>query len=668
MADIVDAKFILETKKRSYYVPVTMEHRNGRIIFLKAPFSLKDEIKSMQGARWHGDDGDPPKKWSVADSYRNRFQIEWLSGGNPYEWFDRDVIEHDFPKFGSPTFGYFDPMHQQRRMANTGLTYHYQIWGAEMGVGKTLAAIMVMKMSGKKGFWWVGPKSSLYGIRQEFAKWGLDEDICPVMVSYEGMMKKMREWKSGDPAPIGVIFDETHRIKTPEAQRTKCAQQLADAIRSEWGKEGFVILMTGTPSPKSPGDWWAQCEIAWPGYIKEGSRQAFERRLGFFRLQDNLSGHAFNTRTAWKDDEQRCGECGLYLNEGHHMLSDGEIIQEDAEFDTHIWRPSVNEVAKLSERLEGLVTLVHKKDCLDLPDKIYKEIVCEPKPALLRVASAITRTAKNVITGLTQLRELSDGFQYRDVEDGYESCPACEDGTEVRFVNPEDPDATIYDTDMLSDDFVDGLERVVAECRRCNGTKKVTKYKRITREVDCPKVDAVVDLLDQNEEQGRIVFFAGFTGSLDRLVKTAQKQGWDTMRVDGRGWKIERLTGKPKEDGTPETETIKLDNPLDYWINPENRKVAFIAHPKSGGVSLTLCQQGDVPGATMAVFYSNDFDPASRAQAEDRVHRIGMGQFAIIVDLMHLPTDRRVRQVLKENRKIELMTMGDFEFGEEVDA
>jgi hypothetical protein len=31
-----------------------------------------------------------------------------------------------------------------------------------------------------------------------------------------------------------------------------------------------------------------------------------------------------------------------------------------------------------------------------------------------------------------------------------------------------------------------------------------------------------------------------------------------------------------------------------------------------------------------------------------------------IVDLIHLPTDERVLEVIQENRKIELMTMGEF--------
>jgi hypothetical protein len=40
---------------------------------------------------------------------------------------------------------------------------------------------------------------------------------------------------------------------------------------------------------------------------------------------------------------------------------------------------------------------------------------------------------------------------------------------------------------------------------------------------------------------------------------------------------------------------------------------------------------------------------------------------ATIVDLIHLPTDERVRDVLKENKKLESMTLGEFDgvFGDE---
>jgi hypothetical protein len=84
--------------------------------------------------------------------------------------------------------------------------------------------------------------------------------------------------------------------------------------------------------------------------------------------------------------------------------------------------------------------------------------------------------------------------------------------------------------------------------------------------------------------------------------------------------------------------------------------VAFVAHPQSGGLSLNLTE------ARMAIFYSNDFNPESRSQAEDRIHRMGMDENrgCKIIDLFHLPSDTHVRNVLLDNRRLELMTMGEF--------
>jgi SNF2 family DNA or RNA helicase len=111
-------------------------------------------------------------------------------------------------------------------------------------------------------------------------------------------------------------------------------------------------------------------------------------------------------------------------------------------------------------------------------------------------------------------------------------------------------------------------------------------------------------------------------------------------------------------------ESLHQEKPLDYWADlANNPRVVIVAHPQSGGMGLTLTE------SRMAIFYSNDFSAESRSQAEDRIHRMGTDENlgATIVDLIHLPTDERVRDVLKENKKLESMTLGDFDtiFGEE---
>ena len=60
---------------------------------------------------------------------------------------------------------------------------------------------------------------------------------------------------------------------------------------------------------------------------------------------------------------------------------------------------------------------------------------------MLRVAKALVEAAPNAVTGMTLLRELSDGFQYREEKAGQDPCTHCTDGTVTDWSDPEDPRA-----------------------------------------------------------------------------------------------------------------------------------------------------------------------------------------------------------------------------------
>lgn len=626
---IKETKLITETRKGTRLLnPVTMEIEPTRITFAKSPFALKDEIKAMEGSKWHGFDDPPRKVWSIKNSQRNRFQLEWLEGGNPYEWFEQEVRQHEYPPLPKP------PMAHQRMLADTLLTYHYHIWAAEMGVGKTLAAIMAITLAGGE-WWWVGPLKTRETIALEFEKWG---GPAVRFFSYEEFTRFMDEWKPGDPLPLGLVCDEASRLKNTNSQRARAVQKCADLIRETHGFDGYVLLMSGTPAPKTPVDWWSLCEIAYPGFLREGSPKAFEQRLAFFKTVV-LEDGSFPKRSGWKDDENKCEVCGEHRENGAHEL-DG--LTDPAEF--HPFEPSVNEVALLFERLHGLVTVVHKKDCLDLPDKRYRVIECKPSQSTLRVAKALVDCSENAAVGAALLRELSDGFQYREVVDGEQACSHCGTTGKIKEWFGED-DKTYRAIDMLREELVETLEEREVDCPRCNGSGQMPRRKRITREVPCPKEDALVDLLEECEEVGRIVIFAGFQGSVDRVARVCRQQGWGVVRCDGRGWQVTDRHG----------EVTVTDSPLRYWSDMDNKRVAFVAHPESGGLGLTLIE------ARMGVFWSNSFKPDSRTQAEDRLHRPGMDMNVgcEIVDLLHLPSDQKVLDVVRENRRIELLTMGE---------
>jgi hypothetical protein len=232
--------------------------KEGNRLWLSFGFSreLQAEVKAMDGARWHGYDEPPVKKWSIKDSYRNRFQLSFLAGMDPYAPWDKNLIDYTSQR---------SPYRHQQLLTRFMLTRHYCIVAAEMGTGKSLAAIETIEHSGIRDWWWIAPKAALASTYLELDKWRCK--VRPELYTYDSLKKVLENWQDGQPPPQGVIFDECSRVKNPTAQRSQAALYLANAIREHFGDDGYVIQMSGSPAPKSPADWWHLCEIACPGYL-----------------------------------------------------------------------------------------------------------------------------------------------------------------------------------------------------------------------------------------------------------------------------------------------------------------------------------------------------------------------------------------------------------------
>lgn len=603
-----------ETKLRAgrHLVPTKLTYVEGRIEF-KFPFHrpLMAEIKAMEGAKWHGYDEEHPRKiWSIKDSPRNRFQLAYLKGENPYSWYDQPLKDY------VPTRSLY---RHQIELARHALTCRRVIWAAEMGIGKTLSAIEVMEASGFDNWWYIGPRSAIKAVQRELNKW--QSRIVPPMLTYERLTRLVKEDEIAMP-PRGVIFDESSKIKNPTAQRSQAALYLADRVREVWGDAGFLILMSGSPAPKSPADWWHQCETACPGYLKEGTYNKFKHRLGLIVDREGVSG-VYPHLVSWLDDENKCALCG-------------EIEKEHELLGGHEFKRSKNEVLFLYERMKGLVTVQFKKDCIDLPEKTYEIIKLDPTSKTIRLAKMVKRMASSTIKALTQLRELSDGFQYQEVKTGKKTtCPKCKGTKKIEdFVHEDNPDF-----DLTEQDIIDGKAvKLELICDKCGGKGQTAEVVRKSMEVACPKEDALKDLLDEHSEIGRLVIYAGFSGSVDRCVRICQEADWNVIRVDGRGWWTD----------------IEIKNPdhLEIFQGDEYPQVAFVGQPGAAGMGLTLTASPTI------VYYSNDFNAENRIQSEDRIHRPG-SRGARIVDLVHLETDELVLQNLKEKRKLQSLTLGE---------
>lgn len=609
--------------------------------YFKYNKKLINEIKEcFEGRRYHGFEDPPRKVWSAPITQRNVFLLKFLQGNDPYAKYDAEPCYDLLNLNTRPLYDH------QRDMVAHGLAVKHFIWAAEMGTGKTLAAIVLMELSGLKDFFWVGPKSALRAVKAEMIKWNCR--VIPEFFTYEKLKRVIENWPSGQIAPQGVIFDESVKIKTPTAKRSVAAKHLADSIREEHGNASIIGLLSGAPAPKSPADWWHQCEVACPGFIREGNIHSFRERLGVFNKEESDVG-TYKKLETWLDDDSKCRVCGK-LEREHvpRFTEDGVFESADHEFEQ-----SENEVAKLYRRMSGLVLVKLKKDCLDLPEKFYIETVLQPTEEILRVAKIITVKATRAIEALTLLRELSDGFQYRDVAVGKETCPLCGGSKKyIEYYDPEglpgEPDAIEKGVRFLYDEDGNKIgeepivyEKQIVDCINCHGTGQSDKIERTVIEVPCPKDEALLEELDLHLDIGRLNIYAGFTASVDKCIKLVTSQKWGYIRADGRGWIGFDADGRP----------LPKDRLLEVYQSGDGR-IAFIGQAGAAGMGLTLT------ASPTTLFYSNTFNGDDRIQAEDRGHRIGMHEKGgRIVDFIHLETDKLVLDNLKKKKKLQHLSM-----------
>lgn len=586
---------------------------------------ITEELKALEGTTWHGYKDPPIKAWSLSDSQHNRFQLDFLAGGDPYAWYDKSINNQ---------WQWRPELRvHQIDIAQFELVRHYCVIAAEMGTGKTLATIECMEKSEAKTWFWVAPKSAMYSVQLEFDKW--KALIRPIFYTYEGLRELAKNWPKDSPPPQGLILDEASRCKTHTAQRTQAAKWFADFIREYWDDKGYVILMSGSPAPKSPVDWWSLCNIACPGFLKEGNPEKFRRRLAIMKEAEGVAG-VYSALESWLDDEKKCATCGKFVDDYNH---------DEVNLENHAYKPSKNEVAYLYKRMNGLVLVKLKKDCLDLPDKQYRTVKVKPSQNIINAAKLIVAQGSSGIKTLTLLRELSDGFQYDEQAIGTEQCQLCKGERTAKdyiYIGPDDQYDDIMRRQYEGLEIPEGsFQEATKACPHCDGTGEVTSYTRIATQVESAKEQALSDLFDEHEEIGRLVVYAGFTGSVDRCVEIAKKNQWDWIRVDGRGW-CSSLVGDAKEL-------------LLKFQGNEERRLVFIGQPSAAGMGLTLTASPTI------VYYSNDFNAESRIQSEDRVHRMGMdiNRGATIIDLIHLPSDELVLNNLKKKKKLQSLTMGD---------
>lgn len=606
----------MKLRAGDYYIPVEVTETETEWQ-LKFPFSrpLLEEVKKFQGRKW-----DPENKlWSFPKSQRNQFLLEYLQKDkDPYAIYDAPLEPIDLEPRLTPD-GYKEAWPHQKEMIEFVMQRRCCIIAGEQGTGKSLAIIEVMeRVNGP--IWYVSTRAGLNAMREQMKYWGCKAN--PELFTFEGLKKRVDNWTKGELPPVALIGDECHMLKTHTSGRSQKFALLANALRDCY-EHGIVLLCSGTPAPRTPTDWWQQAEITRPGFLVESHPTVLEKRLRLFEFETNEAGQSFPKPITWFDNELKCKVCGREGKEGC-----GRTTCE--------YEQSVNEVDELYKRLSGLVLVKRKKEVLKhLPDKIYRTINLAPSRELLDMANTIKQLSDNAAQALTNLRTLSDGFKYFEEVIGETACKACSGtGQAEEVVEIEDDEYNPFGVFGES------------HCFSCNGTGVVPLKKKSYEVFDNSKLEALGDIMELYEEHGRLIVYAAFHASIDRIKEYALKNRWTVFKVDGRSWEGTTPTG----DKIPESEMLALFQDKERKLE----RVMWLAQPESSGTGLTLTE------SLAAVYYSNTFKGSDRMQSEDRGHREGMdlNKGFTIYDILLLPTDYLVRDNVMQKKNLQDITLG----------
>lgn len=240
------------------------------------------------------------------------------------------------------------------------------------------------------------------------------------VLSYVAMLVKNSE--------TFIIVDESTRIKSPKARRSKAIHKL--------NKYGQRAILTGTPTTKSPFDLWSQFEFLYKDYFKSSFFQ-FQHRYGIMmRANNHITGQVYNALidekrfnivknkiNKLKKERQEQDLPTILSNRDYELLASIlEVSEANVRF---IERQSEFQKFKNMEELKTLIAddvyTAKKEECLDLPAKIYERVYVEMTKEQKRVYKNVKEqlraelmdrelTVVNKLVATTRLQQICGGF------------------------------------------------------------------------------------------------------------------------------------------------------------------------------------------------------------------------------------------------------------------
>lgn len=197
-----------------------------------------------------------------------------------------------------------------------------------------------------------------------------------------------------------AILDESSRIKNPTSGRSKKAHRLAEMAVSRRTASGTMIT-------QGPLDVFSQFEFLLPG----------GNLLGTTSYRSFVSEYAKLIPTHNKDGSPNPLMASIKRN---NPYGNPQIVQRDA-----MGRPKYRNLKKLGKLMKPYVYRVTKKECLDLPDKVYQLYTHELDSKNRRIYNEIEEELRylkengdlDIFTALTKImkvRQVVSGFIISD--------------------------------------------------------------------------------------------------------------------------------------------------------------------------------------------------------------------------------------------------------------
>lgn len=375
-----------------------------------------------------------------------------------------------------------------------------------------------------------------------------------------------------------VVVDESGRIKNLDALRTRRVIQLKPLAP-------FRRIATGTPITKAPLDVFAQMEFLAEGLLGTTSYRAFVAEYAdlapLAEAMETIKKIRAGRPTT-NEERAALNRIGYQMRnklERNPRMAFSQIVERDEE-----GQPRWRNLEKLQRLLAPHSYRVLKKDCLDLPEKIYKTHFFALTPKQLEAYELLRDELRIEAKELDEpmpVQRLAALVKLQQITSGFVMVPSIG----LRYVSD-----------------------------------------------DNPRLAALVDMIEDID--GKIIVWARFKEEIAQVARELREAGRNVVEYHGAIGKDEREAA------------------IDSMQNGDAD--VFVGNAQSGGIGITLT------AAATVIYYSNDFNYETRAQSEDRAHRIGQTRNVEYIDLVATETiDEDIAKSLQRKKLLAETILGD---------